>query len=91
LLQAHNAVVSSWALEKRLLNPSLAENPADPPLQARAGHELLHHHQLLHMIDGYDAERGKITRNSLLSMCVRVNIYIFRVQALISPGIVGTS
>lgn len=82
--EAHNAVLRTWATDKRLINPALAvssggtshatlassSSPSSSSSSSQASavggggggavapFELLHHHQLLYMIDGYDAERG---------------------------------
>jgi seryl-tRNA synthetase len=70
--EADNVVVRTWGNEQRVFNPALSTAPvtnlsssvastaamAAPLRSTPVDFPLLHHHQLLHMIDGYDADRG---------------------------------
>jgi seryl-tRNA synthetase len=62
--EADNVVLRTWGSEQRLFNPAVptattmnVPSSAAPDL-VTVDFPLLHHHQLLHMIDGYDADRG---------------------------------
>ena len=62
--EADNVVLRSWGSQQRLFNPALPTattvNVSSSAAQdlVTVDFPLLHHHQLLHMIDGYDADRG---------------------------------